>query len=81
MLVAFDVLSQVHRHEARVISAVIAGRKVLSVNAGHLMFFGVILVVDDAVHARALNLVAGFIFSGQFGLLSRMSRRARPQNS
>ena len=61
MLVMLNVLCKLYSHKAGMRTTMVAGRKTLSKNARNFMFLGVIAVVNDAVNARMLYLVAGLV--------------------
>jgi hypothetical protein len=61
MIVSFDVLSVPDELETRVIAAVVARRKVLTKNTGHLVHFSMNDVMHNPVDARLRNFIAGLI--------------------
>jgi hypothetical protein len=76
ILVMYYVLSTTHQNEADVMAAVIARRKLLAVNAGHLMLLRVVVVVNNLVNSRTLNLLSRREFFsrlriGHWGLASQ----------
>jgi hypothetical protein len=58
------VLSHIHRHETRVISAMITGRESLPEDAGDFVFLGVVFVVGHPINAGVFNRITGFVFLG-----------------
>ena len=60
-LVLFDVLCCTYQDETWVITAMIAGRKLLPVNTCYFVLLCVIVVVGHTIDAGPLNLVARFV--------------------
>jgi hypothetical protein len=60
------VLRPLHQHEAGVISAMIARRELLSVDAGYFMLFPVNRVMNDTVDTGVGNYVAGRKYIANF---------------
>lgn len=67
MLVVLNVLRQLHCNEARMMAAMIARRKLFAIDAGNLMRFRMIAVMNNAINARMLDRIAGLVFLGHDG--------------
>jgi hypothetical protein len=59
VLIAADVLSGPNQREARVFSAVIAWRKVLTENARDFVVLGVLAIVNNPINARLIAPLSG----------------------
>jgi hypothetical protein len=63
VLVAFDVMGETHRIEARFLTAAIARRKALAIKHGDLVLRRVIGTMNDTINARMLDRIAWPVFS------------------
>lgn len=62
VLVALNMLSRVSQHEPYVVSAMVARRKPLSVDACNLVLDGVVRIVDNSVNSGVRNIITWFEF-------------------